>query len=105
MVRSLVFTTQGKLHSRDIELFLLPGLLSDTNLFLWIDLENSTPEETKTILEQVFHFHPLSIEDCVTFSPIPKVDEYLPGDDDKFVPYLFVVVHSVDHSAGDKVFA
>jgi magnesium transporter len=105
MIRSLVFTTQGRLQSRDIELFLLPGLLSDTNLFLWIDLESSTPEETKTILEQVFHFHPLSIEDCVTFSPIPKVDEYLPGDDDKFAPYLFVVVHSAAPGSDDRVFA
>lgn len=104
MVRSLVFTTQGKLHSRDIDLFLLPSLLSDTNLFLWIDLENATPEETKTILEQVFHFHPLSIEDCVTFSPIPKVDEYLPGDDDKFAPYLFVVVHGVEQTREAGIF-
>jgi magnesium transporter len=105
MIRSLVFTTAGKLHSRDIDLFLCPGLLSDTNLFLLVDLESATPEETKTILEQVFHFHPLSIEDCVTFSPIPKVDEYLPGDDDKFAPYLFVVVHGVEQSREDGVFA
>lgn len=105
MIRSLVFTTQGKLHSRDIELLLLPGILSDTNLFLWLDLESSTPEENQTILEQVFHFHPLSIEDCVTYSPIPKVDEYLPGDDDKFAPYLFLVVHGVDPERRDSVFA
>ena len=105
MIRSLVFTTQGKLHSRDIDLFLCPGVLTDTNLFLWVDLESATPEETRTILEQVFHFHPLSIEDCVTFSPIPKVDEYLPGDDDKFTPYLFVVIHGADHDKKDAVFA
>jgi len=69
MIRSLVFTTQGRLHSRNIEMFLMPTLLSDTNLFLWVDLENPTPEETKYVLEDVFHFHPLSIEDCVMASP------------------------------------
>src|SRR5262249_50139438 len=37
MIRSLAFTTAGKLYSRDIDLFLCPGLLSDTNLFLWVD--------------------------------------------------------------------
>ena len=74
MIRSLVFTTQGRLHSRNIEMFLMPSLLSDTNLFLWVDLESATPEEAKYVLEDVFHFHPLSIEDCIAESPSPKVD-------------------------------
>ena len=30
MVRSFAFTTEGKLHSKDIELFLMPTLLADT---------------------------------------------------------------------------
>jgi Mg2+ and Co2+ transporter CorA len=93
MIRSLVFTTQGRLHSRDIEMFLMPTLLSDTNLFLWVDLESPTPEETKYVLEDVFHFHPLSIEDCVTASPSPKVDEYTPKEGDWFAPYLFMAIH------------
>jgi len=105
MVRSLVFTTQGRLHSRNIDLFLMPTLLSDTNLFLWVDLENSTAEENKYVLEDVFHFHPLSIEDCVQVSPSPKVEEYSPKEDDKFSPYLFIVIHAVDYSRKDGVFA
>ena len=105
MIRSLVFTTQGRLHSKDIEMFLMPTLLSDTNLFLWVDLENPTPEEAKYVLEDVFHFHPLSIEDCVTASPSPKVDEYSPKEEDHFTPYLFIVIHAVDYSRKDGVFA
>src|SRR5207249_5054628 len=105
MIRSFVFTTQGRLHSKNIEMFLMPTLLSDTNLFLWVDLEKPTPEETKYVLEEVFHFHPLSIEDCVTVSPSPKVEEYAPKDDDKFTPYLFIVIHAVDYSRKDGVFA
>jgi magnesium transporter len=105
MIRSLVFTTQGKLHSRNIEMFLMPTLLSDTNLFLWVDLENPTPDETKYVLEDVFHFHPLSIEDCVMLSPSPKVEEYTPKEDDMFTPYLFMVIHAVDYSRKDGVFA
>ena len=34
------------MHSKDLELFLMPTLLADTNLFLWVDLENPTLEET-----------------------------------------------------------
>src|SRR5947208_5676752 len=105
MIRSLVFTTQGRLHSKDIDMFLMPTLLSDTNLFLWVDLEHPTPEETKYVLEDVFHFHPLSIEDCVAESPSPKVDEYLPRNEDKFTSYLFIVIHAVDYSRKDCVFA
>src|SRR4029079_8472544 len=105
MIRSLVFTTQGRLHSKDIEMFLMPTLLSDTNLFLWVDLENPTPEETKYVLEDVFHFHPLSIEDCVMVSASPKVEEYAPKEEDKFTPYVFMVIHAVDYSRTDGVFA
>jgi len=105
MIRSLVFTTQGRLHSKDIEMFLMPTLLSDTNLFLWVDLESPTAEETKYVLEDVFHFHPLSIEDCVTASPSPKVEEYSPKEGDWFAPYLFLVIHAVDYSRKDGVFA
>ena len=95
MVRSFAFTTEGKLHSKDIELFLMPTLLADTKLFLWVDLEDPTPQETGFLLKNVFHFHPLSIEDSVTESPSPKVEEYLPKEKDEFSPYLFMVMHIV----------
>lgn len=83
----------------------MPTLLTDTNLFLWVDLEDPTAEETKFVLEDVFHFHPLSIEDCVMASPSPKVEEYTPKEDDRFAPYLFMVIHAVDYSRKDGVFA
>ena len=105
MIRSFAFTTQGKLHSQNIEMFLMPTLLADTNLFLWVDLEDPTAEETKFLLEDVFHFHPLSIEDCVMVTPSPKVEEYHPKEDDRFSPYLFIVIHAVDYSRRDGVFA
>lgn len=105
MIRSFVFTTQGRLHSTNIEMFLMPTLLADTNLFLWVDLEKPSLSERKFVLEDVFHFHPLSIEDCVAVSPSPKVEEYTPKEGDKFAPYLFMVIHGVDYSRKDGVFA
>ncbi|MGV3773983.1 MAG: magnesium/cobalt transporter CorA [Verrucomicrobiales bacterium] len=88
-----------------MELFLMPTLLVDTNLFLWVDLEKPTPEESKFILEDVFHFHPLSIEDCIGVTASPKVEEYNPKEEDKFAPYSFMVIHAVDYSRRDGVFA
>src|SRR5437899_156389 len=105
MIRSFAFTTQGKLHSKDIDVFLMPTLLADTSLFLWVDLEKPTAEEAKLILEDLFHFHPLSIEDCVSVSPSPKVEEYAPKEEDRFTNYLFMVIHAVDYSRKDGVFA
>jgi magnesium transporter len=104
MIRSLAFTTQGRLHSRDVEVFLMPTVLNDTNLFLWVDLENPTAEETKMVLEDIFHFHPLAIEDCVMVSPSPKVEEYFPKEGDSFASHLFMVIHAVDYSRKDGVF-
>lgn len=104
MIRSFAFTTQGKLHTKDVELFLMPTLLADTNLFLWVDLEKATPEESQEVLEMIFHFHPLSIEDCVLPSPSPKVEEYSPKEDDRFTPYLFMVIHAVDYKRADGCF-
>jgi len=105
MIRSFAFTTQGRLHSKDIDTFLMPTLLADTNLFLWVDLEKPTQDETRMVLEEIFHFHPLSIEDCVQVSPSPKVEEYTPKEGDRFQQYLFIVIHAVDYSRKDGVFA
>ena len=105
MIRSLAFTSQGRLHSKDIEPWLMTCVLSDTNLFLWVDLEAPTPEETRLVLENVFHFHPLSIEDVVATNSSPKVEEYIPREDDMFSPHLFIVVHAVDYSRKDGTFA
>jgi len=105
MIRSFAFTTQGKLHSKDLDTFLMPTLLADTNLFLWVDLENPTEEERKLFLENVFHFHPLSIEDCVRANSTPKVEEFMPRDEDRFTPYLFMVIHAVDYSRQNGAFA
>ena len=104
MIRSLAFTTQGRLHTENVETFLMPTLLSDTNLFLWIDLESPTAEEARFILEELFQFHPLSIEDCIRDSPSPKVEEFQPKEDDRFAPYLFMVIHAVDYNRRDGVF-
>ena len=93
------------MHSRDIDLFLMPTLLADTNLFLWVDFENPTPDEVQRILAGVFHFHPLSIEDCTAVNSSPKVEEYQPKEGDWFTPYLFMVIHAVDYNRRNGIFS
>ncbi|MDI1335486.1 MAG: magnesium/cobalt transporter CorA [Lacunisphaera sp.] len=93
MIHSFIFS-EGKLVGRDLELEALRLVQGDKGLVLWVDLENPTDAEIKDILEGLFHFHPLAIEDCVTPSPLPKIEDY---DD-----YLFMVTHAVDFSRAGK---
>jgi len=93
MIRSFIFS-DGKLVGQDLELEALRLVRSDKGLLLWVDLDNPTPDEIKTILEGVFQFHPLAIEDCVAPNSLPKVEDY---DE-----YLFIVTHAVDFTRTDK---
>lgn len=45
------------------------------NGMLWVDLHNATAEEY-FMLDEVFGFHPLAIEDCQHTSKFPKLDEF-----------------------------
>ncbi|MFM8335811.1 MAG: magnesium and cobalt transport protein CorA, partial [Opitutaceae bacterium] len=64
MIRSFIFS-DGRLVGQDLEIEALRLVRADKGLLLWVDLDNPTPEEIKAILEGVFEFHPLAIEDCV----------------------------------------
>ena len=92
MIRSFVFS-EGKLVGQDLEIDALRLVRADKGLVLWVDLQSPTAEETKTILEDIFHFHPLAIEDCVSPDSLPKIEEY---EDD-----LFIVTHAVNVSSAD----
>ncbi len=93
MIHSFIFS-DGKMVGQDLELEALRLVRADKGLLLWVDVEDPTPEEIKSILEGVFQFHPLAIEDCVTPSSLPKVEDY--------EEYLFLVTHAVDYTRTDK---
>ena len=93
MIHSQIFS-EGRLVSQDLEVEALRLVRADKGLLLWVDLDNPIDEEIKTVLEGVFQFHPLAIEDCVTPSSLPKIEDY--------EDYLFMVTHAVDYTRKDK---
>jgi magnesium transporter len=93
MIHSFIFS-EGKLVGRDLELEALRLVHGDKGLIVWVDLDNPTDEETKAVLEGLFQFHPLAIEDCLTPSPLPKIEDY--------EDYLFMVTHAVDYTREEK---
>src|SRR6187200_2018880 len=44
-----------------------------SGVVLWVDLAAPTPDEFR-ILSDVFHFHPLAIEDAMAEVPHPKIE-------------------------------
>ena len=64
----------------------LPKLLADETNVVWVDMEAPTEDDDK-ILADVFHFHPLTIEDARETRNQPKVEA--------FPDYLFYIVHGV----------
>jgi len=64
----------------------LPELLKEDTTVTWIDMHEPTEVEDHILLD-VFHFHPLTVEDCRETRNSPKVEE--------FPAYLYFVVHGV----------
>jgi len=68
----------------------LPALLADETNVVWVDLQGETPDqarEAKDILLNIFHFHYLTVEDCLETRNQPKVEGY--------PDYLYIIVHGV----------
>ena len=72
----------------------LATALADSDGLLWVDLFTRT-ESDGAILKDLFDFHPLTIEDCVS----PKVD---PAKVDDFGSYIFVIVQALTSYSPDK---
>ncbi|MDQ3473566.1 MAG: magnesium transporter CorA family protein, partial [Acidobacteriota bacterium] len=64
----------------------LPELLKDDKAVIWVDMAEPTSEDENVLLN-VFHFHPLTVEDCRENRHYPKIEEF-PG-------YLYFIVHGV----------
>ena len=64
----------------------LLSLLGEKGGLLWVDMEAPTEFEGDSLVE-IFNFHPLAVEDCITDQSHPKVDDY--------EEYLFLVVHAL----------
>jgi magnesium transporter len=64
----------------------LPELLQDEKAVIWVDMEEPTEADDRILLD-VFHFHPLTVEDCRENRHYPKVEE--------FPNYVYFIIHGV----------
>jgi len=63
--------------------------LSSTTGYLWVSIEHATDAEINQVLRDIFHFHPLVIEDC-------QSPGYQTSKIDDFIDYIFLVTHAID---------
>lgn len=87
MVRSIFFSPGGEIQ-KDLTEPEIEQVQHQTNGLLWVHLEKPQPDELIHYLRDIFHFHPLAIEDCQSGDyQTPKVDD--------FKTYIFIVSHFI----------
>ena len=72
----------------------LGKMLHSGDASIWFDLDKPSGEEL-FILDEVFNFHPLAIEDCLSDVESPKIDN--------FDSYLFMVLHAIDYGVKNEI--
>jgi magnesium transporter len=85
MITSFYYKKGGELET-DLTRARMLSVLQEKGGLLWVDFEAATEFEEDMLVE-IFNFHPLAVEDCITDHSQPKLDDY--------EEYLFLVVHAI----------
>jgi magnesium transporter len=88
MIASILSISNGKL--RKFKASELESAVHEKG-FLWIDVEGNNKADFD-ILKELFHLHPLTIENLVSFNQRPKAEEY--------PEYIFLILHPVTYATG-----
>jgi magnesium transporter len=73
----------------------LSAALKDNTTTFWLDMLKPTDEEY-SLLDEVFGFHPLAIEDSIQYTQRPKIESYQHIGDACHVGYFYMVFHGPD---------
>ena len=73
----------------------LAAAIRDPKARFWVDMEKPTDEEL-AVLDDVFGFHPLAIEDTIQYSQRPKIESYNHVGDACRQGYFYMVIHGPD---------
>lgn len=94
MLRAFIKFGDGR-TSTDSSAENLRRALEDAKSILWLDMQHPTDEEY-ALLDKVFGFHPLAIEDSIKYSQRPKIESYDHIGDGNQQGYYYMVVHGPD---------
>lgn len=86
MIRSLLLSPQGAI-STNLPVEQFSQVLAQPDVLFWVDLSGESNGIYEPILEHVFKFHPLAIDDALDEKHIPKVDDW--------ESYIYLVLRGV----------
>ncbi|BAF58629.1 MAG: magnesium/cobalt transporter CorA [Pelotomaculum sp.] len=86
MIKTYLYSHGENRMYHDVELEKKNEFLKHEEDLLWVDLYRFTEEEIKYVA-RIFDFHPLAVEDCMSYSPRAKLDNY--------EDYYFFVMHAL----------
>lgn len=92
MLSTFLYKKGGEVKT-DVSRAEMMAAIREKEGLLWIDLEAPTEFESDCLVE-IFNFHALAVEDCLSDNSEPKIDDY---DE-----YLFLVMHSVIMSRDEE---
>ncbi len=91
-----LFILHGDGHiTRDFSEAALIAALRDPASTFWLDMLKPTDEEI-ALLDDVFGFHPLAIEDTINYAQRPKIESYNHVGDSVTTGYFYMVFHGPD---------
>jgi magnesium transporter len=81
--------------TRDYSEQVLAAALRDPTCTFWLDMLKPTDEEI-ALLDDIFGFHPLAIEDTINYAQRPKIESYNHIGDSCTTGYFYMVFHGPD---------
>lgn len=81
--------------SNDTDPQTLSAALRDQKAIFWLDMNKPNDEEL-SLLDDVFGFHPLAIEDTIGYAQRPKIESYNHVGDACQQGYFYMVIHGPD---------
>lgn len=100
MLTALIKFGDGRI-STDASHDNLAAALRDPKAVFWIDIDKPEDEDY-AVLDDVFGFHPLAIEDSINRSQRPKIESYNHVGDACKQGYFYMVIHGIDTNAERK---
>ncbi len=94
MIRAFIRFSDGSISTDTDESTLLRAM-RDQNAIFWVDLDKPDDNEL-AILDDVFGFHPLAIEDTIQYNQRPKIESYNHVGSTCNIGYFYMVIHGPD---------
>lgn len=94
MLSVFILSGEGRV-TVDADRKTIAAALKDPNSVFWVDMDQPS-EDDLCLLDDIFGFHPLAIEDTIGYQQRPKIESYNHVGDAHNTGYFYMVIHGPD---------